>query len=123
MSFPITRQTKLNPVLAALGKVPGVAKVQQDDFDSNSIVVHIGFGVAQRSHARKVLKFTHRMNVVSRQLRKALKDSGVSYSMAPDVMPDKQYEYVPGCPGCPGIPATRAVTGYDKESISVIVYV
>ncbi len=39
MNFP--RQNKLDPILAALAKVPGVIQVQQDDWDSCSIYVHL----------------------------------------------------------------------------------
>ncbi len=39
MSFP--RQNKLNPILIALQSIPGILLVTQDDWDSNSIRVHL----------------------------------------------------------------------------------
>lgn len=115
--FPADRQAKLDPIIAALNELGGVQNVQQDDWDSAGIVVHIQLRVPpdERNLDRPV-RFARPLRVTMNGIRKVLGTR--SYTM--DDAPKMKYQYVGRVNH---LPSERIKDRYDKSSVSATVYV
>ena len=107
--FPENRQIKLNPTLAALRAIPGIASVHQDDFDSAGINVFIDL-------KRNGIRMSEPLRSTKARIRKACKDVGFDFLDCPT----PRYNVVPASFG---FPREKIFQGYDKNSIKIVVYI
>ena len=113
ITFPEARQKELTPFLNDLNKVFGISTVQQDDWDSSSITVHIGFVFDKRTNV-----FLSKPVAIRSAIKKIAKKHGINIAL--DDLPKKQYSY--SGRGWDNKPEYY-FKGYDKTGIGLSVFV
>ena len=115
--FPQERQDRLNPILEAFRQLPGQKGVQQDDFNSVCIDVHISLKVTQRSFKNSPDKFELPLGSIKAKIRKVLREAGIEHTFT--ATPVKSYSY--GGKDERGN-SIKDSEGYDRDFITVEVY-
>jgi hypothetical protein len=114
--FPHERQVRLDKVLDALREAPGVAGVQQDDFDSASINIIVSLNVAARGTIRsrtRPLRFATPIRLMKTGVSRACKTVDACFRFLD--WPVKRYE--------PDGSGGKLDDGYNHEEIKIEVMV
>lgn len=106
------RQARLNPILFALRSLPGVASVQQDDYDSTAVNVFVYL----RFIDDRPRKPTVPLRSIKAGIRRICRETGFQWLH----VPSKRYSW---SPSVPGIPRERFNEGYDCDYIKMEVLV
>lgn len=107
--LPPERQQRLSPILDTIRGLPGVAQVQQDDFDSAGVNVFITLKPAQPG--KPIFKWAVPLRTTKHAIKVAC--TGRCSFLH---WPSKRYSW---SPSVPGIPRERYDEGYDCDHIKI----